>query len=173
MTKKGQTPRSECIQSSSWLMEEPPSTFFLNGLLLLTWMNGWWLHPAGAACVWDETDTQTYSLFKDHLAKNRNWNTGWSVYTHSPKEGHSRAGGIHSLGKDHQRITEPQSRKSILRLLPLMLSFYRWGSKGPDRKLPSPPSPRDRAEAWLELGTQPGDLTQCSTLPWEHKSLQG
>jgi hypothetical protein len=42
-----------------------------------------WNNPAEAACIWDETEAQIYSLFKDHAAKNRNWNTGSSVCTHT------------------------------------------------------------------------------------------
>lgn len=58
------------------------------------------------------------------------------VHTHSPEEGHDQAGEMHGLGEDDLRITERYGRKGTLRSFPLKLSFYRWGSRVPEKGSP-------------------------------------
>lgn len=109
---------------------------------------GEWNSPAGAACVLDETDAQIYSLFKDHTAKNRNWNTRSGVCSHSPEEGHSGAGEIHSLAEDNLRITE---RKGVPEIFPSKALVLQMRKQRPRYKGAVSALPRDRAEAQLEL----------------------
>lgn len=86
--RKRANPLNQSIRSLPWLIEEYHLLISLMGhFFKCEWLaSREWNSPAEAACIWDETEAQIYSLFKDHAAKNRNWNTHSSVCTHSPRK---------------------------------------------------------------------------------------
>lgn len=133
---------------------------------------GEWKSLAGAACIWDEIDAQIYSLFKDHAAKNRNWNTHSSVCTHPPEEGHYRAGEIHSLAEDHLRVTAQKNLPKVFATVALLVQT-RKQRQGPDRQK----QPQHCLEVEQENDWNSDSISQLGpphgTLSWKPESLEG
>lgn len=155
--KKGPTPKSEVFDPHHgwWKSHHPLSSLMTPA----SNMNEWLVTAPSRSCMhlrWDrrhksipclkitllriETETQAGACTHTALRK------GWLTELEEPT----------AQGKIIRELQSLKAEKASWGYSPLMLSLYRWGSKGPDRKLSSPPSPGDRAEAWLELRTQPG-----------------